>query len=174
MKKPGYGDPLDTLGAAYEKLYEHAAADIHKLKDEGAPKLQEIIEEAKNKAIRLDELTEEDALKLSEWLKRDLEDAARYLAETGTEIKDWLGYETELLENELFYMFLDIADKTTVELQQFKENAKHPEYHTGEIAGPGTLSCNECGEKLHFYKAGKIPPCPQCRGTVFHRSTSER
>jgi len=173
MNKKKYDDPLDALGEAYEKLYEHTAADIHKLKDETGPGLYQIIEEAKDKAVELDELAEEDAIKLAKWLKRDLEDAIRYLAKTGHEIKDWLGFESALLENELFYMFLDIADKTTVELQQFKENAEHPEYHTGEITGPGTLTCDECGETLHFYKAGKIPPCPKCHATIFHRSTSE-
>ncbi len=43
----------------------------------------------------------------------------------------------------------------------------HP--HTGEIIGAGTLVCDQCGEKLHFHKAGKIPPCPKCHGTTFHR-----
>ncbi|HHJ36010.1 MAG TPA: hypothetical protein ENJ87_09620 [Gammaproteobacteria bacterium] len=173
MNKSKYDDPLDALGDAYEKLYEHTATDIHKLKDEGGPKLHQIIEEAKDKAVELDELAADDAVKLVAWLKRDLQDAVNYLSEAGHEIKDWLGFETDLLENELFYMFLDVADKTTVELQQFKENAEHPEYHTGEISGPGTLTCDECGEKLHFYKAGRIPPCPKCHTTVFHRSTSE-
>ena len=172
MNKKKYDDPLDALGDAYEKLYEHAAADIHKIKDSGV-ELKQILDEAKNKAVELDELTEEDASKLLAWLKRDLQEAINYLSETGHEIKDWLGFETTLLESELFYLFLEVADKTTVELQQFKENAKHPEYHTGEITGPGTLTCDECGEKLHFYKAGKIPPCPKCHATVFHRSTSE-
>ncbi len=172
MNKKKYDDPLDALGEAYEKLYEHAAADIHKIKDSGV-ELKQILDEAKNKAVELDELTEEDATKLLAWLKRDLQEAINYLSETGHEIKDWLGFETTLLESELFYLFLEVADKTTVELQQFKENAKHPEYHTGEITGPGTLTCDECGEKLHFYKAGKIPPCPKCHATVFHRSTSE-
>ncbi len=172
MNKKKYDDPLDTLAEAYEKLYEHTAGNIHKLKDLGAISLHQIIEEAKDKAIELDELTEKDAIKLTQWLKRDLEDAAMYLSETSHEIKDWLGFESIMLESELFLMFLDIADKTTVELQQFKENAQHPEYHTGEITGPGTLTCDECGEKLHFYRAGKIPPCPKCHATIFHRSTS--
>jgi len=166
-------DPFDILVDAYETLFEHIAEDVHKLKDESGPRLYQILKETKDKALELDELTEKDAEKLMVWLKRDLEDAVSYLADTGHEVKDWLGFETSLLENELFYMFLDIADKTTVELQQFKENAKHPEYHTGEIMAPGTLTCDECGEKLHFYRTGKIPPCPKCHATIFHRSTSE-
>lgn len=173
MTKPAKKDPFDVLAQAYEKLYEHAATDIANLKDKSGPKLYQILEQLRDKAAELDELTEEDAAKLTDWIKRDLLDAVNYLAETGSEIKGWLGYETELLENELFYMFLDIADKTTVELQQFKENIRHPEYHTGEVTGAGTLTCDECGEKLHFYKAGRIPPCPVCQSTVFHRSTSE-
>ncbi|MCK5669240.1 MAG: hypothetical protein KAI15_09155, partial [Gammaproteobacteria bacterium] len=40
---------------------------------------------------------------------------------------------------------------------------------TGEIAGFGTLVCDECGEKLHFHKSGHIPPCPKCHKTSFHR-----
>ncbi len=172
MKQSNSGDPFDVLSKAYESMYEHAAENIHKLKDNSLPALQNVIEEAREKAVKLDELTEEDAVKLTGWLKRDIQDAVSYLAETGNEIKDWLGYEVDLLENEFFYLLLQTADKTTVELQQLKENAQHPEYHTGEITSPGTLSCNECGEKLHFYKAGKIPPCPKCHATVYHRSTS--
>ena len=37
MKKTSHADPLDALGAAYETMYEHVAADIHKIKDEGGP-----------------------------------------------------------------------------------------------------------------------------------------
>ena len=42
-------------------------------------------------------------------------------------------------------------------------------YHTGEVTGPGTLVCAECGKELHFHKAGHIPPCPGCRGTRYRR-----
>jgi len=173
MKDSKQSDPFDVLSKAYETMYEHAAENLHKLKDNGLPALQHIVEEARDKAVEIDELTEEDAGKLAEWLKRDLHDAVSYLAHAGHEVKDWLGYETDLLENKFFYLLLQTADQTTVELQQFKENVNHPGYHTGEMTSPGTLSCNECGEKLHFYKAGKIPPCPKCHKTVFHRSTSE-
>ena len=118
----------------------------------------------------IDELTEEDAEKLSAWLKRDIDDAIDHMSDADSKFVDWLGFKTELLESTFLQMLLDTADPTTVELKQIKERAEHPhEYHTGEITGPGTLICDECDEKLHFYKAGKIPPCPKCHETRYHR-----
>lgn len=173
MTNPKQENPLDILAEAYEKMYERASKSFNKAKEKTGSLVHESIDEAKDKAAELEEVSHEDANKLANYLKRDLGDAMHYLAQTEREIKDWLGFETSLLEFEFLDMLLDVADRTTVGLQQFKENANHPEYHTGEITGPGTLTCNECGEKLHFYKAGKIPPCPKCHATVYHRSTSE-
>ena len=107
---------------------------------------------------------------MSAYIKRDLSDAADHLSETGRELKDWLGFETTLLESSIFDLLLKAADKTTLELLKMKEDAQQASiYHTGEITGPGTLVCDQCGEKLHFRKAGKIPPCPKCHATTFHR-----
>ena len=50
-----------------------------------------------------------------------------------------------------------------------REQAELAGYHTGEITGPGTLVCDNCGEELHFHKPSRIPPCPKCKGTSFHR-----
>ena len=170
MKKPDHVDPLDTLGAVYENMYERVAESLHKAQDKTAPLLHDWIEEAKHKAVELDELTEEDAKKLTEWLKRDFDDMMHYLSETESEMKDWLGFETSFIKSLIIQKLLDTADKTTVELLRMKENAHQPSsYHTGEITGPGTLICDECQEKLHYYKAGRIPPCPKCNATKYHR-----
>jgi len=70
----------------------------------------------------------------------------------------------------MIHALLETADKTTVALLRMKQNAREPyEYKTGEIAGFGTLICDRCGEKLHFHKAARIPPCPGCHETAFHR-----
>ena len=169
-KKTEGVDPFEVLSSAYETMYERAADKIHKVHDKTDVLMHEYIDEAKHKAVELDELTEEDAEKLSSWLKRDIDDAINHMSEADSKFVDWLGFKTELLESTFLQMLLDTADPTTVELKQLKERAEHPhEYHTGEIAGPGTLICDECGEKLHFYKAGKIPPCPKCHETKYHR-----
>ncbi|MFV9615212.1 MAG: zinc ribbon-containing protein [Gammaproteobacteria bacterium] len=170
MKKPIHVDPLDALGAAYETMYERVAKNLHNAKEHTGPLLHKFIDEARDKAVELDELTEEDAEKLTDWLKRDLDDAISHIAETDEKLTDWLGFETTLIESALLYLLLETADKTTVELLQLKQNAERPYiYHTGEVTGPGTLICDQCDEVLHFHKAGKIPPCPRCHETQFHR-----
>jgi hypothetical protein len=151
-------------------MYEHVAANLHKAKDKGGPLLHDLIDEAKEKAKDIEEVTEEDAEKLTAWLKRDLDEVTSYLSETEQSLKEWLGFETALVKNEMIRLLLETADKTTVQLLRMKDNARKPYlYHTGEIAGPGTLICDDCGEKLHFHKAGHIPPCPKCHKTDFHR-----
>ena len=170
MSKTPHKDPLDTLGAAYETMYEHIAENLEKAKDKSGLLIHQLVDEAKEKAKEIEQLTEEDAEKLAVWLKRDLDEVISYLSETEYAVKDWLGFETSLIKNALIHRMLETADKTTVELLRMKENAHKPyDYHTGQIAGFGTLISDECGEKLHFHKAGKIPPCPKCHKTSFHR-----
>ncbi|NIA01390.1 MAG: hypothetical protein GWP13_01260 [Planctomycetia bacterium] len=173
MKDPLHHDPLDALGEAYEKMFERAAERFHEAGEKSGPLLHKLIDEAKDKAVELKELSEEDAEKLSTYLKRDLSDAASYLSETGHELSDWLGFETTLVESAIFDLLLKAADPTTLALLKIKEDAQQASiYHTGEITGPGTLICDQCGEKLHFRKAGKIPPCPKCHATNYHRNVS--
>ncbi|MEA1888228.1 MAG: zinc ribbon-containing protein [Pseudomonadota bacterium] len=172
MPKKRINDPLDIMGAAYETMLERSATEFHKLEKKSGPALHSLIDKAKEKAIELEELTEEEAAHLAEYLKRDLSDAAFYISEHGKELKDWLGFEDSLLAAELLDMFLQAADPTTVEMNELKlELAANSVYKTGEITGPGALVCDECGEILHFHKAGHIPPCPKCHKTTYHRQT---
>lgn len=170
MKKDSHNDPIDTLGAAYEKMYERAVTNLHTTKDKSGPLLHKLIDEAKHKAIELEELAIEDASQIADWLKRDLNDKVNYLVYTENEVKDWLGFETSLLETAVLNLMLKTADKTTLELLKMKETTQQTtRYNTGEVTGPGTLQCDECDEKIHFHKAGKIPSCPSCHATTFHR-----
>ena len=43
-------------------------------------------------------------------------------------------------------------------------------FKTGEISGPGTLTCTACGTELHLEQPTRIPPCPKCHKTGFRRS----
>ncbi len=170
MKKPSHHDPIDILGEVYEKMFERVAENFHKAEKKTDALLHKLIDEARDKAVELGEVSREEAEKISTYLKRDLTDAVHYLSETGHELKDWLGFETILVESAILDLLLTAADNTTVELLTMKESMQQASvYRTGEITGPGTLICDQCAEKLHFHKAGKIPPCPKCHATTFHR-----
>jgi len=159
-------DSNDTVSEAYEASLEKALhksrqfdTSIHNLLDDADNDLK-----TPSKFSLIDE-----TIKLEQSIKRDLLDAAHHMNETGKELKDWLGFDLTLIKNELWEKFTEAADKTTLELLKLKLVAANAEYHTGEVIGLGTLSCDQCGATLHFHKPGHIPPCGKCNGTHFHR-----
>ena len=163
-------DPIETLGEAYETLLEKSIEEAHKTKAKSGPALHRLIDEVAQKSSDVTELAGEEAMKIGEYLKRDLVDAANYLDKTGKELTDWLGFDLGLLKTRLREDFSQAADQTTIELLRLKQAAQAAGYQTGEVCGPGTLTCDKCGEKLHFHRAGHIPPCPRCKGAHFHRN----
>jgi len=170
MKDPVHHDPIEQIGEAYELMLERALKGLKTVEKKTGPAVHQFIDKARDKAIELGELSEEEAEKLATYLKRDLADTGEYLARTGGEFKDWLGFEADLVKRELYDLMMQAADKSTVALLELKEQAAEKSaYHTGEVTGAGVLVCDACGEHLHFHKAGRIPPCPKCRATLYHR-----
>lgn len=43
-------------------------------------------------------------------------------------------------------------------------------FHTGEVSGPGKLTCTDCGTELNLERSSRIPPCPKCHKTDFRKS----
>jgi len=163
-------DPIDVLGAIYEKMYESIAQNFIKSEQKSAELLNKLIDETAQKFSELNEVSKEDIEKVSDYLKRDINDAALYLNKTGKEFSDWLGFESTLLEAEVSDLMLSAADPTTVELAKLAISAKLASgYHVGEIIGAGTLTCDECGEKIVYYRAAEIKACPKCAASHFHR-----
>ena len=94
MTKPSNFDPFDALSSAYETMYEHVAGGLDKAKSKSGALINELVDEAEEKISDLEDITEEDAKKLATWLKRDLDDAINFVAETEYAFQDWLGFET--------------------------------------------------------------------------------
>jgi hypothetical protein len=155
--------------------YEHMLQRLREMMENTdhltRPHLQEALDTAKQRAVELHELTPEEADRISNYLRRDLEEAAHYGVRTDEDLAGWLRMDLQLIENWLWDTFSSVADKTKLELIQFQRQLVVPEtYHTGEVAGPGTLHCTNCGNAVHLSKVGHIPPCPKCHGTEFTRT----
>ncbi len=165
-------DPVDRMSDAYERMLERVDGMLDKAEKTTIPNLRKALEHAREKAVELNELTREEAEKLVDYVERDMKDAARYLSDTGEEFRNWWRFDVQQVEHRLMDMFAKVADRTRVELESIAEQAREASfYHTGEMTGPGTLVCTECGKELHFHKAGHIPPCSQCRGTRYQRQS---
>jgi hypothetical protein len=162
-------DLVEAMGEAYELFLEKSQQKAH----QGSVFVQHVIEEIRGDIVALNKLTDEEVLKLEDYVKRDLVDAANYLDKTGNDLRDWLGFDVALLKQEFWDRFSKAADQTTTALYELKQQAEIAEYHSGELVGLGTLVCDKCGEKLHFHKPGRIPPCPKCKGAQFHRQRVE-
>ncbi|PLY14845.1 MAG: hypothetical protein C0631_10055 [Sedimenticola sp.] len=163
-------DPVERLVDAYENMLERVDEMLDKAEKTALPTLKKSLEKARERAVELNELTREEAEKISAYVERDMHDAADYLNKTGEEFRNWFSFDMKLIESHMIEMFANVADRTRLELERFAEQARESSlYHTGEITGPGTLVCVECGKELHYHKAGHIPPCPQCHTTKFRR-----
>ena len=161
----------EKLLHAYNRMMERVTALLDKAEEATAPLLKSSIDKAKDTAVELGELTRDEAELIGAYLRRDLEDAGDYLAETGDELKHWFHFDMALIEDRLLEMFSAAADQTKLALLQLARRAQRAaEYHSGEITTVGTLRCKACGELLHFHATGHIPPCPKCHGSVFERA----
>lgn len=155
---------------AYNRMLERLHTAMEEVGQHARPSFQEQLKQAAEKASELGELGREEAEQIAAYLKRDIQDAAQWLADNGDELKDWLRFDIERVENRLYEAMSSVADKTRLELKELEENAGLVgEWKTGEITGVGTLTCEGCGELLHFHTSGHIPPCPKCHGTLFKR-----
>jgi hypothetical protein len=43
-------------------------------------------------------------------------------------------------------------------------------FNTGEVSGPGRLTCTDCGTDLNVERSSRIPPCAKCHKTAFRKS----
>lgn len=166
--------PAEKHAHAYAKMLERVKHGLESTEDDLAIRLQYVIDAAKEKAYEMGELSREEAEKVGEYLNRDMQDAANYLSQEGKELGDWLKFDIELLEDRLADLLRDAVNPTNLELQQLAEDAARENlWYTGEISGPGTLVCDNCGQEISLYHIQDVPGCPKCDGTIFRRISSE-
>lgn len=161
---------VDKMVAAYTEMLKRTHETLETAQKETAPRFRELLERARDNMVELGELTREEAHKVADYLRRDVEDAASYIAETGEDIREWWRFDLELVEQRVMDMFARAADQTSLQLAQWAETARQMSlYQAGEITGPGTLVCDRCGAETHFVRAGRIPACADCGNTRFRR-----
>lgn len=173
MTEPTHGNRLvRQYGKMMERVKTHLE-ELEKAEKAAFPRLSASIEQAAEKAVVLGDLTREEARLIGGYLKRDIEDAGQYLLTTGRDLRAWMRFDLELIEDRLLEFFEHGVDQSRLELSAFEQPLAESEgemaYHSGEVTGPGTLQCENCGERVIFYAPALIGPCSACQGTSFVR-----
>lgn len=148
-----------------EYMYEATDDTIHSIADK--------MDLAKEKTSEIGGLSQEEVSHVADAFTRDVHHAAHSLPDNSNDsLSEWLKFDIDLLENFALESFLDVADKTRIELAQLSQTAKlysHP-YKSGELTAPGTLSCEKCNKVIAFKSISIIPECPECGSNTFIRS----
>ncbi len=158
--------------SGYEQMLQRVAESLDSAGDEARPRLRQALDDARRRAVELGELGRDEAERVAEYLRRDIEEAGRFLANPATDndLRGWFRIDLALLESWLYDRFSMLADRTRLEwLELHRQWSEAEIYHTGEMTGPGELRCLACERSLHFERPGHIPPCPSCHGTHFER-----
>lgn len=148
-----------------EYMYEATDDTIHSIADS--------IDSAKEKISEIGGLSQEEVNHVADAVTRDVHHAAHSLPDNSNDsLTEWLKFDIDLLEDFALDSFLDVADKTRIELAQLSQTAQlysHP-YKSGELTAPGTLSCEKCNKVIAFKSTSIIPECPECGANTFIRT----
>jgi len=152
---------------AYTDLMEH----LYEAMDDTLHSFADALDIAKEKIRKVSDLTNEELDKVSGSVKRDIEHAAHGLSdrEDNDSLSEWFKFDIELIENFTLDAFLSIADKTRLELAKLGQLAETHRYQSGDITGPGTFICDNCGKEIAFKTPSEIPECPACHAKIFVR-----
>ncbi len=157
----------------FVNAYDDLMAQLYELMDDTIHSVADALETAKENTSKLGGLTQEEINQISEYLMRDIEDIATATSADNDKnsLSEWFNFDVELLENFALDTFTSLADKTRIELAKIEYQAKkyHP-YKSGDITGPGTFTCDQCGKQIAFKSTSEIPECPECHAKTFSRS----
>lgn len=161
------------LVSAFKHMVENVSKAVHEAEEALAPTIDEMVHNAQVLARELYALTQEEAESLGNTLKRDMQKANRALNQQQKELKDWLNFDLLLVEDRFIELIAKSADKAWLDFRNF-ENEDHQAslYRSGEVCNAGTLSCNDCGNRITLTEAGQIPACPVCEHTEYYRVVS--
>ena len=162
--------PSNRLIEAYNQMMASIRSAFESTDDEEMS-LSKAMSMARDEITHISDVTQDEAEEISTFIKRDINDAAEYMMESSSEFSDWLMLDIEVIERKLIDLFLSVADKTRIELEQIGvQNRELSLYYSGEITGPGTLQCNECGHKVAFTTTSQIENCRECGHNTFKRA----
>lgn len=162
-------EPKDKLLQAFNHMVDEIHAAYQKTGETLSPTIDEILKNAEQSSKKLYALTQDEAKNISEHVKRDIANARKYMQTEGKDLKQWLNFDIQQVEDRFADLLSQAADKNWLDFHSFKERQQNYLYKTGEVCSAGTIRCLDCGQHMKLTKNTRIPPCPKCHNTEFER-----
>lgn len=165
----GVGDEHNEEKRAYDDLSSRASEYLRRTQVVTAEAITVAIAQARQAATAAGEFTSEQVERASKYVNRDLLDIQRNQDRAHTFFTKTL--EPSRLRSGFLALASDVLERTGSGLSRLSDRLERPLIiHTGEVTGPGTLTCVECGGEMRYEDSGRIPPCPRCHKTAFRKS----
>lgn len=161
QEKAKLAQQYDKLAGKFNELYLAG-------KERGREAMSVALEKAHEQMAALGEFSAEHGAELKKYMARDMDQTIADAQHMGEEAKERLN--PGRLGAGALASLAAVLESTGNALQSLGEKTKENlTYKTGEVTSAGTLTCQACGEAMHFKETGHIPPCPKCSGTLFNK-----
>lgn len=161
---------MNRQNTIYERMLHFVKDVAHEAEDGLSIKLQYLTDKVRQQADELGEYTREEIDQVADYLQRDIQDAAEYLSKEGKELKDWLKFDVELVEDKVLELLSGAINTTNIELDELSRKARHENlWYKNETTGPGSFVCDQCGNQIQILKIQALPICENCGGEIFKR-----
>lgn len=153
----------------YEKLASKTKEQLIDSRDHSMRWLHGAVDASAEQLEKAGAFTKEEGERAGRFLKRDLAATRVDFARARASISKGLN------PSRVGGGFVDLASHLFESMGEAFQGwaAKSEEalaFNTGEVSGPGTLTCNACGTELQLEQSSRVPPCPKCHKTVFRKS----
>ncbi|MDP2266809.1 MAG: hypothetical protein Q8J70_09685 [Thiobacillus sp.] len=161
QEKAKLAQQYDKLAGKFNELYLAG-------KERGRDAMSVALEKSHEQMAALGEFSAEHGAELKKYMARDMDQTIADAQHMGEEAKERLN--PGRLGAGALASLAAVLESTGNALQSLGEKTKEKlTYKTGEVTSAGTLTCQACGEAMHFKETGHIPPCPKCSGTLFNK-----
>ncbi|MDW7773581.1 MAG: hypothetical protein SCH71_11905 [Desulfobulbaceae bacterium] len=192
-EKKDMEQPEEEL-AAYEKLRLRVSKSFGELNERiSKESVTQAIEKAISDLREKGEHSKETIARAAETLKKDIASSVENIKPRVDKVKEPAKEQFDQWRSKGGALWQDIADEAgyikelsrdksgmflfnvTSALQGWSRNLMDKlgtslKYTSGEMTHGGEFVCTGCGGKIHLKKPGRIPPCPKCSNSEFHRS----
>lgn len=157
-----------TEKRAYDAMVARVSDQLRRTQDRGGEALNTALQRAQELTQAAGEFTSEQIERASGYVRRDLFSLWENRERTSEAVRGRL--RPSRVRESFLALASEVFDRAGSGLSRLSDRLERPlKFETGEVTGPGTLTCEACGSQMRFRESGRIPPCPKCHQTSFKK-----